>query len=80
MERPGVVVRHHGVDALVEVEDAVAVERTGHAEHDVRAAAIVVRVGEAVGVAEFVQDHREGEAALHQALLLRRNSSRRCRR
>ena len=70
MERPGVVVRHHGVDALVEVVDAVAVERAGHAEHDVGAAAIVVRMGEAVGMAEFVQDDGEGEAALQQALLL----------
>ena len=32
-----------------------------------------MRVGEAVAVAEFVQDHREGEAAALQAGLIARN-------
>ena len=73
MELPRVIVGHDGVDALVQIEDAEGAGRVEHAGHDVGAAAIVVRVGEAVGVAEFVQDHREGEAAPIQADLVARD-------
>ena len=69
MEVPGVVVRHDGVDALVEVEDAIASGRRGDAEHDVGTAAIVVRMRQAMGMAELVQHDGEGEAALLQAFL-----------
>ena len=61
---PRVIVRHDRVDALVEVEDAKRAFGRGHAEHDLGTAAGVVRVGDAMGMAEFVQDDAEGEAAL----------------
>ena len=62
MGLPSVVVGHDRVDALVEVVDAEAPGRAVHAEHDLRAAAGVVRVREAVGVAELVQDDGVGDS------------------
>ena len=66
MRFPRVVVRHDRVDALVEVEDAARVG-AGHPDHDLRAAVVIVRMRQAVRVAELAQDHGKGVTAFVQA-------------
>ena len=64
-----VVIRHHRINALVEVEDAVRSRRAGHADHNVRSAAGIVGMGHTMSVAEFMQHYCEGIATLLQGLL-----------
>ncbi len=69
MVLPAVIIRHDGVNALVEVEDA---ERThsGYPKHHIRSAAVIVRVRQAVGMTQFVQHHSKRVTALYQRNLV----------